>query len=49
MSKNKTKMKVLRTLLPHIYPGNSTWRKENNATNTRIYKFTGDRQNNFPS
>ena len=49
ISKNKTKLKVLMTLLPHTYPGNCTSRKHENARNTRIYQFTGDRQNNFTS
>jgi hypothetical protein len=33
----------------HAYPGNTTWRKQKNATNTMIYQFTGDGQNNFTS
>jgi hypothetical protein len=47
----KQQMKVLRvtTLFPHIFLGNSAWRKQMNATNTRTYQFTGDKQNVFTS
>jgi hypothetical protein len=53
--KNKIKANVLRmiVLIPHIYPGNSAWRKHMNATHSRVYQFTGDktgtRQNVFSS
>jgi hypothetical protein len=31
------------TLLLHISPGNSAWRKQTSETDTRIYQFTGDK------
>jgi len=39
----KTKVLRVMTVLTHVSSSSSAWRKEMNATNTRIYHFTSDK------